>query len=47
MPHKLGSEARQPIIVTLGPAVFDGNVSARDAALFLKAFVKGGDVRGE
>jgi hypothetical protein len=43
---EIGREARQPVKMTLSPAVFDGNVLAVNVAGFRQSFAKSGlDVR--
>jgi hypothetical protein len=43
--HQIGRQRRQPIIVTLCPAIFDRHVAAFDEARFAQALAERGDKR--
>jgi hypothetical protein len=43
--YQLGCEARQPIDVTVGPAIFNGDIAVLDVSAFLQAIAKCGGIK--
>jgi len=41
--HKIGGERRQPVVLTQGPAIFDGDVLAFDKSRVSKALLERGN----